>query len=122
MESQENDPESILNWTRALISLRKNSKALWADSRFIPIFNEEQPYPMVYLRSNGTETFLIVLNPTSERKTLVLDGEIDPYLSALKSVKGLVSPLLTTGKATCKRNAKGTTLKLDATSGMIIKL
>ena len=55
-------------------------------------------------------------------KTLVLDGEIDPYLSALKSVKGLVSPLLTTGKATCKRNAKGTTLKLDATSGMIIKL
>ena len=73
-------------------------------------------------RSNGTETFLIVLNPTSERKTLVLDGEIDPYLSALKSVKGLVSPLLTTGKATCKRTAKGTTLKLDATSGMIIKL
>lgn len=52
----------------------------------------------------------------------VLDGEIDPYLSALKSVKGLVSPLLTTGKATCKRTAKGTTLKLDATSGMIIKL
>lgn len=122
VESQENDPESILNWTRALISLRKNSKALWADSRFIPIFNEEQPYPMVYLRSNGTETFLIVLNPTSERKTLVLDGEIDPYLSALKSVKGLVSPLLITGKATCKRTAKGTTLKLDATSGMIIKL
>ena len=122
VESQENDPESILNWTRALISLRKNSKALWADSRFIPIFNEEQPYPMVYLRSNGTETFLIVLNPTSERKTLVLDGEIDPYLSALKSVKGLVSPLLTTGKATCKRTVKGTTLKLDATSGMIIKL
>ena len=75
MESQENDPESILNWTRALISLRKNSEALWADSRFIPIFNEEQPYPMVYLRSNGTETFLTVLyadlgytNPTSFRR------------------------------------------------------
>ena len=122
MESQDDDPSSVLNWTRALISLRKSSEALWADSRFIPIFNESQPYPMVYLRCNGKETFLIALNPTSERKTLVLDSEIAPYLSALKDVKGAATPLLTTGKATCKRTSKGTTLKLEATSGLIIRL
>lgn len=122
VESQDNDPASILNWTRGLIELRKESAALWAGSRFVPIFNEKQPYPMVYLRTNGEETFLIALNPTSEKKTLVLDEELSQYHKATENVKGLVDPVKSLGKSSYRRTAKGDVLTLGATSGIIVKL
>lgn len=122
VESQDKDPESILNWTRELIALRKSSEALWADSKFIPVFNESQPYPMVYLRSNGKETFLIALNPTRTRKSLTLNDEISSYRSMTEGVKGIVNPVASIGKCSYKRTRKGDVLTLDATSGIIIRL
>lgn len=122
VESQDKDPESILNWTRELIALRKSSEALWADSKFIPIFNESQPYPMVYLRSNGKETFLIALNPTGTRKSLTLNDKISSYRSMTEGVKGIVNPVASIGKCSYKRTGKGDVLTLDATSGIIIRL
>ncbi len=122
VESQDKDPESILNWTRELIALRKSSEALWADSKFIPIFNESQPYPMVYLRSNGKETFLIALNPTETRKSLTLNDEVSSYRSMTEEVKGIVNPVASLGKCSYKRTGKGDVLTLDATSGIIIRL
>ncbi len=122
VESQDKDPESILNWTRELIALRKSSEALWADSKFIPVFNESQPYPMVYLRSNGKETFLIALNPTGTRKSLTLSDEISSYRSMTGGVKGIVNPVASIGKGSYKRTGKGDVLTLDATSGIIIRL
>ena len=122
VESQDKDPESILNWTRELIALRKSSEALWADSKFIPVFNESQPYPMVYLRSNGKETFLIALNPTRTRKSLTLNDEISSYRSMTEGVKGIVNPVASLGKCSYKRTGKGDVLTLDATSGIIIRL
>lgn len=122
VESQDKDPESILNWTRELIALRKSSEALWADSKFIPVFNESQPYPMVYLRSNGKDTFLIALNPTGTRKSLTLNDEISSYRSMTEGVKGIVNPVASLGKGSYKRTGKGDVLTLDATSGIIIRL
>lgn len=122
VESQDKDTESILNWTRELIALRKSSEALWADSKFIPVFNESQPYPMVYLRSNGKETFLIALNPTGTRKSLTLNDEISSYRSMTEGVKGIVNPVASLGKGSYKRTGKGDVLTLDATSGIIIRL
>lgn len=122
VESQDKDPESILNWTRELISLRKSSEALWADSKFIPVFNVSQPYPMVYLRSNGKETFLIALNPTGTRKSLTLNDEVSSYRSMTEGVKGIVNPVASLGKCSYKRTGKGDILTLDATSGIIIRL
>lgn len=122
VKSQDKDPESILNWTRELIALRKSSEALWADSKFIPIFNESQPYPMVYLRSNGKETFLIALNPTGTRKSLTLNDEVSSYRSMTEGVKGIVNPVASIGKCSYKRTGKGDVLTLEATSGIIIRL
>lgn len=122
VESQDKDPESILNWTRELIALRKSSEALWADSKFIPVFNESQPYPMVYLRSNGKETFLIALNPTGTRKSLTLNDEVSSYRSMTEGVKGIVNPVVSLGKGSYRRTGKGDVLTLDATSGIIIRL
>lgn len=122
VESQDKDSKSILNWTRELIALRKSSEALWADSKFIPVFNESHPYPMVYLRSNGKETFLIALNPTGTRKSLTLNDEISSYRSMTEGVKGIVNPVASLGKGSYKRTGKGDVLTLDATSGIIIRL
>lgn len=122
VESQDKDPESILNWTRELIALRKSSEALWADSKFIPVFNESQPYPMVYLRSNGKETFLMALNPTGTRKSLTLNDEVSSYRSMTEGVKGIVNPVASLGKCSYRRTGKGDVLTLDATSGIIIRL
>lgn len=122
VESQNKDPESILNWTRELIALRKSSEALWADSKFIPVFNESQPYPMVYLRTNGKETLLIALNPTGTRKSLTLNDEISSYRSMTEGVKGIVNPVASLGKCSYRRTGKGDVLTLDATSGIIIRL
>lgn len=122
VESQDKDPESILNWTREFIALRKSSEALWADSKFIPVFNESQPYPMVYLRSNGKETFLIALNPTGTRKSLTLNDEVSSYRSMTEGVKGIVNPVASLGKCSYKRTGKGDVLTLEATSGIIIRL
>lgn len=122
VESQDKDPESILNWTRELIALRKSSEALWADSKFIPVFNESKPYPMVYLRTNGKETLLIALNPTGTRKGLTLNDEISSYRSMTEGVKGIVNPVASLGKCSYKRTGKGDVLTLDATSGIIIRL
>lgn len=122
VESQDKDPESILNWTRELIALRKSSEALLADSKFIPIFNESQPYPMVYLRSNGKETFLIALNPTGTRKSLTLNDKVSSYRSMTEGVKGIVNPVASLGKGSYRRTGKGDVLTLEATSGIIIRL
>lgn len=122
VESQDKDPKSILNWTRELIALRKSSEALWADSKFIPVFNESHPYPMVYLRSNGKETFLIALNPTGTRKSLTLNDEVSSYRSMTEGVKGFVNPVASLGKGSYKRTRKSDVLTLDATSGIIIRL
>lgn len=122
VESQDKNPESILNWTRELIALRKSSEALWADSKFIPVFNESQPYPMVYLRSNGKETFLIALNPTGTRKSLTLNDEVSSFRSMTEGVKGIVNPVASIGKCSYKRTGKGDVLTLEATSGIIIRL
>ena len=120
--SQDNDPESMLNWVRSLIKFRAETEAFWADSKFIPIFNEAQPYPMVFLRSNGKDTYLIALNPTGERKTLTLSSEISDYKCVTKGAKGLVAPAKSLGKATYKSSGKGDVLTLGATSALIVRL
>ena len=77
---------------------------------------------MVYLRSNGKETFLIALNPTGTRKSLTLNDEISFYRSMTEGVKGIVNPVASLGKGSYKRTGKGDVLTLEATSGIIIRL
>lgn len=72
VESQDKDPESLLNWTRSLIELRKETPAFQSNSEWTPIYNEAHPYPMVYTRSDGKETYVVVLNPTNSTQTVIV--------------------------------------------------
>ena len=96
VESQESDPVSLLNWTRKLIGLRKATPAFWADSDFVPVFNQKNPYPMVYTRSDGKETWIVALNPTGKKQAVKLPAEL--------TAGAAVSPELSYGKATLRGN------------------
>ena len=111
VESQEGDPQSLLNWTRALIKLRKENKAFWAPSRFEPVFDESRPYPMLFLRTDGLDTYLIALNPTSKKQKATLD------LSSQAP-----STVLNSGKFSCKTGRKGLQLNMGPVSAAVVKL
>ena len=65
VETQQNDPSSLLNKTRKLIELRHNEKALWGYSEFIPVYAKENTYPFVYARAADDEVILCIYNPAN---------------------------------------------------------
>jgi glycosidase len=61
--SQEKDPNSLLNKVKAMIQLHAKEPALAAYTEFTPVFAEKGKYPFAYVRANGKDRLLIVLNP-----------------------------------------------------------
>ena len=110
--SQENDPSSLLNWTRGLIALRKSTPAFWADSDFAPVFDEAHPYPMVYTRGNGEQTWIVALNPTGKKQTVTLPASL-----GLKKA-GKIAPEMSYGKV----SLSGGKLSMGPTSVFIAPL
>jgi maltose alpha-D-glucosyltransferase / alpha-amylase len=100
--SEENDPASMLNFTRALLKLRREHPALANAADFQPLYAETNKYPFVYLRGAGTERIIIAINPAERACTAAL-GEV------VKSSR--FRPLLVQGAASQDGN-----LKMDAIS------
>jgi maltose alpha-D-glucosyltransferase / alpha-amylase len=61
--TEEQDPASLLNFTRALLKLRREHPALGNASDFQPLYVEKNGYPFVYLRQSGAERIVISINP-----------------------------------------------------------
>ena len=64
--AEERDPASLLNKVKELIKLRVSEPALVAYAEFVPVFALKDKYPLAYIRANGKERLLIVLNPAAE--------------------------------------------------------
>jgi maltose alpha-D-glucosyltransferase/alpha-amylase len=110
---QENDPESQLNYVRALLKLRASSSALGNDGDWKLISDVNKPYPMVYLRSSSDERYIIAINPS--------DRKVEAEFPAFNSVKvNLV--LGTSGKFGYKSGKSTDILKLPAVSAAIFKI
>ena len=73
VEKSENDPNSLLNYTRTLIQLRKDYPVIGADADWRLVNGLETPYPMVYERTLGSEKCIIVLNPTAKKVTTQIE-------------------------------------------------
>ena len=73
VEKSENDPNSLLNYTRNLIQLRKDNPVIGADADWRLVNGLETPYPMVYERTLGSEKCIIVLNPTAKKVTTQIE-------------------------------------------------
>lgn len=112
--SQKDDPKSLLTFTKSMISLRKQHKAFHASSEWTPIYTEGKPYPMVYLRSCGDETFLVALNPTGSEKYV--------KISHRASFTGRAKDIISEGKASFKASAEGDRIILGPASLLIVRL
>lgn len=66
VETEMENPTSLLYFNRYLLQLRKKYPALGTRGKIDFIYAEKDTYPLVYERSAGTEKFLIVINPSGK--------------------------------------------------------
>ena len=114
VQTQEADPNSLLNRTRQLIALRHREPALANYAEFVPIYAEENAYPFVYARAAGKDVVLVMLNPRAEASTATFNVNV-----SFKKTK-----LLMGDKFDVKRDRKtgDVTVNMPGQSYAIIKL
>ncbi len=74
VKKQMSEPDSLLNYVRELIALRRSSPALQAAGTLttLPVNNSDHHF--AYLRQSDSERFLIVLNPSAEPSQVRING------------------------------------------------
>lgn len=86
VQQQENDPNSLLNRVRKLVAIRKSHSVLQASASFEVLFAQPGVCPLVYQRSNDTESFIIAINPSAQ----TVDAELP--ISATVSPEKIYGP------------------------------
>jgi maltose alpha-D-glucosyltransferase/alpha-amylase len=69
VETQEKDPNSLLNRTRRLTHLKHTEPALAAYAEFVPLFAQPNAYPFVFARASGKSVLLVAFNPSAQVAT-----------------------------------------------------
>lgn len=64
--AQQENSDSLLALVKQLLTLRRESPALRANGELEQLSDEEKPYPLVYSRSAGNETWIVALNPSDK--------------------------------------------------------
>jgi len=85
VDEQFDDPGSLLHHVRHLANLRAKSPALGGDGDFKPLYAKSRRCPLVFLRRNGEERFVVAVNPAKTGQTLILRmkaGSIATWSSA----------------------------------------
>ncbi|MBQ6254563.1 MAG: alpha-amylase [Bacteroidales bacterium] len=67
VETQENDPNSMLNHVRKVLALRQESPAMSNTGGWEYVSDPDKPYPMVYKRFAGDEVYIVALNPSGKK-------------------------------------------------------
>ncbi|HVH89656.1 MAG TPA: alpha-glucosidase [Terriglobales bacterium] len=65
------DPNSVLNWYRSLIRLRRTNPAFY-DGSYVAL-NESDPNVMAYLRKSSAAQAIVILNFSADRQAISLD-------------------------------------------------
>ena len=91
VSAQEENPDSLLHFTRQLLTLRRAHSALGNDGAFRPIYAVSGKYPFVYERSDATGIFYVAINPSEQLLTLDL-----PELAGATTILNFGAQLLTT--------------------------
>lgn len=112
VETQDKDPNSVLNFVRELIKVRHEHPALANDGDWQTLSDINNPYPWIYSRNNGEDTYVIALNPGEKKAEAIVE------IPAAKSLQ----PILVNGKATTYITKKGIRIKLAGISSAIFKI
>ena len=111
--TQSEDSESVLNYVKGLIALRKATPALGTAGDWEYVGDLDNPYPMIYKRSLGDEKYVVVFNP-SDRK---VSGDIARLGKKVSWVYGNDAKL-----AKCKTSADKHTFTMQPVSVAIFKI
>ena len=126
METQEKDPNSLLNKTRKLIALRHSEPALANYAEFVPVYPSADVYnatpqglpsslyPFVYARAAGNDVVLVMLNPRAEASQATFN--INVKFKKTKVLAGDSFPISRDNKT------GNVTINMPATSYAIVKL
>lgn len=74
VEAQENDKNSLLNFTRALIKLRHQLPALGNDGSW-QMLSDPARYPMVFQREKDGQRLVVVINPSGKKVSTSFDTQ-----------------------------------------------
>jgi maltose alpha-D-glucosyltransferase/alpha-amylase len=74
VEAQMSTPDSMLNFTRKLLRMRRDTPALSNTGYFTVLHAERHSVPFVYQRSLGTQRVIVAVNPSSKSIELQLSG------------------------------------------------
>jgi len=66
VDQQQKDKNSMLNFTRFLINLKKKNPAFHPNAELELVYAQENKYPLVYKRKSGNNEFLVCINPKGE--------------------------------------------------------
>ena len=113
VESEEKDPKSMLNFVRDMLKLRLATNALGNEGEWKMLSDVNKPYPLVYQRTDGNETYVVAINPSGKKVQAAIDSE-----NAGKNVKVIRS----VGKGTYRSGSKSDQISLDAVSAVIFKV
>lgn len=109
--AQDADPNSVLNYVRGLLRLRRENAALGTRGDWRVLSDVDNAYPLVYERRDGDERFIVVINPSARRAetrleklggrpvTVYGDAEAFAYKSQSDCDRMIVRPF---GVAVCK--------------------
>jgi maltose alpha-D-glucosyltransferase/alpha-amylase len=89
VETEEKDPNSLLNRTRRLIKLKHTEPALANYAEFVPLFAKENTYPFIYARAKDKDVVLVMLNPSGKEVTADFDLNIAYSRTTLLAGKDL---------------------------------
>lgn len=88
--AQEADPDSLLNFTRSLLALRRRHPALGPDAEFLPLSKGKRGYPFVFLRTLGDEQCLVAMNPCAQPAETIVDEEFEVPSLLMGSGPGVI--------------------------------
>ena len=117
MQSQEKNPNSLLNKTRRLIALRHSEPALANYAEFVPIYPSQDasdPYPFVYARAAGKDVVLVMLNPRAKASDATFNINVK-----FKKTRLLAGD---TFSITHNKKTGNMTIHMPATSYAVVKL
>ncbi len=110
---EEKEPGSQLNYVRALLKLRGSSNALGNLGGWQLLSDTTQPYPMIYLRSNDIEKYVIAINPSGK--------PVQAKIASLQRKK-TAYVLGTTDKCRYKMSNEGDMIIMPAISAAIFRI
>lgn len=106
---EEQDPDSILNFVKEIIALRKANPALGNTANFRILFAQENTYPLVYEREDGGQRLIVAVNPAAYACEAAIPYEVGEALYSLG------------GSAEAVPSETGCTLKMEGESFVIYK-